>query len=394
MLLGRASIARVVAIACIGAALLAAWPKAAAAATVAEDAVNTSLTIDLSQDRIKWGEDVVVTVSVTNNTGTTVAGGLYVSFDDEALFLDVTGGELLRRGAAAFNLATSDSKPISRPMVESWEDAWKPGVQRQVVLKVMPLARDRLRVLARATFVPQGQSKKILIAPTTFESRSLDQTKFPATVSYIYISRQGSLRKTFRRFEQRLRQLDDAERTVFANALAAVLEDRASLESLIADEGATGIKQSLALVAPQIADKLRRDAPVALEKLRCLLVDVGCSDAAVYFGMPLAVYQGKSAAEAARLDAKTRISSEKGGNELVALLESAGLSYRQDKSQSAILVDVNGISISVDTAGPVVVELLNRIIPLLGQAADKPHAESNNLSFVRLRARLGDGTPK
>ena|ERR1700754_166844 len=394
MIFDSATIRRLVVAPLICASLLALWIGQLAAAPVVEGATNTNLAIDLSSDHIQWGEEVEVTVSAANSTGMTVAGGIYVSFDDEVLLLEVTGGAVLRPGDPAFNLAASVSKPVARLMVESWEDAWKPGAQRKVVLRVMPLARERIRVLARATFVGRGQPKKIFISPTSFESRSLDQTAFPTTVSYVYIARQASLRRTFRRFENRLRQLDDSEQTRFANALASMLEDQGSLNSLIADEGAAGVKQSLLLAAPQIADKLRRDAPFALENLRCLLVDLSCSRAAVYFGMPLAVYQERSAEEVSRLDARTRISNEKGGNELVALLESEGFSFGQDKSNSVIVVKLQGMTVSVENGRRVVNDLLNKIIPLVGPLAEKTHPEINDLSFVRLQRQLEAGADK
>jgi hypothetical protein len=393
MFFGKVLIHRLVVALLIGASAFYGARQAAADPAV-EDAENTGLAIELSQDHIQWGEEIDVSVSATNSTGTTVSGGIYVSFDEDVLMLDVIGGAVLRAGDSAFNFADSASKPIARPMVESWEDTWKPSVQRKVVLKVMPLAREHVRVLARASFVGSGRPKKLFISPTSFESRSLDQTGFPSTVSYLYISQKTGLRRSFRRFEHRLRQLDNSDQIRFANALASMLEDQNSLKSLLNDETASDIKQSLLFAAPQIASKLRRDPPVALENLRCLLVDLNCSRGAVYFGVPLAVYQEKSPDEVARLNAKTSIANEKGGNELVALLEAEGMSYRQDKPGSAVVVKLNGTGVVVEDNRAVVKELLNKLIPLLGPAAEKSHPEINGLSFVLLQGQLNAGSKK
>lgn len=366
-------------------------PVCAAAAAALEEATNTNLSIALSRERVQWGEEVEIVVSAVNSTGMTLSGGIYVSFDDEVLMLDVKGGNILRPGASAYNLAASTSKPIGRPMAELWEDNWKPGIERKVTLLVMPLARDRIRVLARATFVNPGSPPKIWISPGRTESRSLDETAFPTNVGYVLISRQASLRRTFRRFERRMRELNDAEQSRFAAALAGMLEDPKALKGLFADESTAALSQSLQIVAPRIADQLRRDAPVALDNMRCLMVDLGCRRALVYFGVPLAVYAEFSAEEVARLDAKVQISNEKGGSELVALLEAEGVSYRRDRSNGGIEIKLNGASARVESGRPVVKELLERIIVLLGPAAQKIHPEANGMSFTRLQSQLLGG---
>src|SRR5690349_21383874 len=84
----------------------------AVAAPVVEEATNANLSIALNRERIQWGEELEITVSVANTTGMALSGGIYVSFDDEVLVLDVRGGKVLRPGTSAFNLATSTSKPI------------------------------------------------------------------------------------------------------------------------------------------------------------------------------------------------------------------------------------------------------------------------------------------
>jgi hypothetical protein len=363
-----------------------------AAGPAVEEAQNTNLSIGLGRDRIQWGEEVEVTVSAVNSTGTNLSGGIYVSFDDDALVLEVRGGSILRPGASAYNLAAAASKPITRPMVELWEDNWQAGTERRVALLVMPLARERLRVLARATFLNRGQPARIYISPTPYESRALDATAFPVNSAYVLISRQASLRRIFRRFERRIRELDDSDKGRFTVALAGMLEDPNAIKALT-DDGTNELKQALQLVAPKMALQLRRDPLVALDNLRCLLVDLSCRSAHIYFGVPLSFYQELSADELARLDAKSRITDEKGGSELVALMEAEGLSYRRSKD-GKIEVRLNGFLTVVDGDRTVVKELLDKLVPTLGAAAEKAHAEVNGLSFKGLQAQLNAGPSK
>jgi len=377
---------------CLGLVVLLYAMQAEAAGPAVEEAQNTNLSIELGRDRIQWSEEIEITVSAINSTGTNLSGGIYVSFDDDALVLEARGASILRSGDSAYNLAAAASKPIPRPMVELWEDNWQAGTERRVTLIVMPLARERLRVLARATFLGRGQPSKIYISPTHYESRALDATAFPVRSAYVLISRQASLRRIFRRFERRIRELDDSDKGRLAAALAAMLEDPNAIKALT-DDGSAEIKQALQLVAPKMALQLRRDPPVALDNLRCLLVDLGCRSAHIYFGVPLSAYQEMSADELARLDAKSRITEERGGSELVALMESEGLSYRRSKD-GKIEIRLNGGSTVVDSDRPVVKDLLDKLIPLLGVAAEKAHPEMNGLSFKRLQAQFGTSADK
>jgi hypothetical protein len=370
---------------CLGVMTVSVGTHAAAAPAV-EEAQNTNLSIKSSRDRIQWGEEVEITVSAVNSTGTSLSGGIYVSFDDDALILEVRGGRILKPGDVAYNLAAGVSKPIARPMVELWEENWQAGTERQVVLIAMPLARERLRILARTTFLGSGQPQKIFISPTTFESRSLDATAFPSSPAYVQISRQASLRRIFRRFERRIRELDDSDKGRFAAALASMLEDPAAIKALT-DDGTPELRQSLQLVAPKMAQQLRRDPPVALDNLRCLLVDLSCRTAHLYFGVPISVYKEMSADDLATLDARNRISDEKGGSELVALMEAEGLSYRRNKD-GKIEIRLSGATTTVDTDKQVVKELLDKLIPMLGASAEKAHADMNGLSFRKLQAQV------
>jgi hypothetical protein len=366
-------------------------PQRAVAAPAVEDAKGTNLTVAVSRDRIRWGEETEVTISAINSTGSTLTGGLYVSFDEDALVLEVKGGSLLRSGAVVYNLKTSTSQPITRPMVEAWQQDWKPGVERRVVITLLPIARDRIRIRARATFLAHSRQPQLYISPGRLESRALDEAEFPTTIAYVLVSRYASLRRAIRRIERRIRELDDSEQRRFASALAVALEDPKALADLL--QGATdpdlkAFTQSLLMIAPRIAEQLKRDPLVALDNLRCLMASLNCHRALAYFGVPASLYTELSGEEAARLDAKQKIVNEKGGNELIALLEAEGFPYRREKAGGAIVVQLESKSVKVEAAGPIVKVLLERIIAVLGPAAERTHTEANGMSFARLSAQL------
>jgi prefoldin subunit 5 len=386
-------------LACIIAAVLAAGvaiPHTHAAVAV-EEATAADLTVTVVPDRLKWGEETEVVVSAVNSTGSTLAGGIYVSFDEDVLVLDVKDGTLLRPGAFIFDLKTSVSRRIARPVVESWERAWKPGIQRRVVLTVLPLARERVRVHARLTLILSTQPPRIGISPGRLESRSLDEAGFPAQVGFVWISRHTSLRRAIRRIERRIRNLEDSEQRRFAYALADAMDDPKALVDLLGDTASPELqqfRQSLILAAPRIVERLRGDPIVALDHLRCLMANLSCQRALLYYGVPKEFYKELSAEEAARLEAKKRIENEKGGNELIALLEAEGFVYRREKKPEAIIVQLDGgTSVKVETRGVFARELLERIVAALGSAAERTHPEANGLSFALLLKQLGGSTP-
>lgn len=381
-------------IAMLGATLLLHAPPAKAqnrAAPQLKEMSGSDLAVQVVPDRIKWGEETDVVVSAVNSTGSTLPGGLYVSFDEDVLILDVKGGTLLRPGAQAFNLRTGLSKPIARPMVESWEHGWSPGTERRVILTVLPMARDRIRVLARVTLAKPGNPPLIHVSPGPAESRALDEAEFPARTGYIWVARHDGLRRALRRVERRIRNLDETDQRRFALALASAMGDPTALTDLLADAASPDLKQltqALRTLAPRIAEQLRNDPIFALDNLRCLMANLGCKRALVYFGVPLSLYGEISREEAARLEAKKTISNERGGNELVALLETEGFSYRQEQPDGAIVVQVGAKSLRFTTRGSLVKEMLGQIVATIGPAAERVHEEANGLSFARLRAQL------
>jgi hypothetical protein len=377
---------------CVCAALFA--QQGTTATPAVKEATNTGLSVTVIPDHIQWGEETEIRVTASNREGVTLSGGLYVSFDDDILVLEVKGGKVLRSNDMIFDLNTSTSHAVMRPVVESWEESWKAGVERSLVLVVLPLARERVRVLARATFLGSGPQPQLFISPGTFESRSLDEASFPTRVGYVWITQNESLRRALRRFERRMRDLDTVEQRRFALALATALEDPKALNDLLKDTSTPDLKlfkQSLLAAAPGIAIQLRSDPLIALDNLRCLMANLDCRSALVYFGMPLSVYRELSAEEIARNEAKTQITSEKGGNELIGLLEAEGISYRREK-MGAITVQLNGVSVEIEPGRPVVKGLLDRLITALGPAAEKPYPEVGGMSFARLRSQLG-GAP-
>lgn len=367
------------------------------AAPVIKEMTGSDLTIDIAPDSVKWGEETEVTVSAVNTTGLTLGGGLYVSFDEDVLVLEVKDGKLLRPGDQLFNLKVSDVRPITRPAVESWHQNWRPGTERRVVLTILPIARDRIRVRARLTMLEPGNPPQLHLSPTPLESRSLDETEFPAKIGYVWVARHTGLRRALRRIERRIRDLDEGQQRRFALALAASLDEPKALSDLLADASTPDLKQfsqALQMTAPQISEQLRRDPIVALENLRCLMQSLNCRQALIYFGVPMALFGELSREEAARREVKTMISNEKGGNELMALLEAAGFSYRQDKASGTIVVQLTNTTVTVTARGPFVRDILGQIVTTLGPGADRRYQEANNWSFARLRAHLAEAEPQ
>lgn len=363
------------------------WQPAGAAPAV-KPAANSDLAIVVAPDQIRWGEEVAIDVSAVNGTGASVAGGIYVSFDDDILVLDAKGGTVLRENSVVYNLKTAASRAIRHIMVESWEEVWKPGAERRVSLVVLPLTRqDTLRVLVRATFI--GAAGELLIAPDATQEPARDETEFPARPTYVSISHTANLRRTLRSFELLARDFDESKERRFASALAATLEDQHALKDLFPDTGGDTLRPRLIAVAPRIAARLRSDPLVALDNLRCVMIDLNCDRALVYFGLPLAIYDEPIAQETARLSAKQRVEKERGGPALIALYDAERISYRYDEAANAIIVEVNSKEIRVKDGGNAVVpRLLDETIAALGAAAERTHLEVGDMSFARLRSTL------
>jgi hypothetical protein len=381
------------AVAALMAALLPAAMFAACetqAAPQLKEMSGSDLTIEVVPGRIKWGEEAEVTIRAVNTTGLTLPGGIYVSFDEDVLVLEVKGGTLLRAGATAYNLKTSTSPPITRPMVELWERSWAAGTERRIVLTVLPMVRDRIRVRARMTLLEQGNPPQIHVSPGPFESRALDETQFPTRIEYIWVARHAGLRRALRRIERRIRNLDDSEQRRFALALATAMDDPKALTDMLADAvnpDLQSFSQALHAAAPRISERLRRDPVVALDNLRCLMANLGCQSALAYFGVPLSFFE-LDRAEQARLAAKKLIEGEPSGHTLVALLDAEGFTYRQEKASGVIIIQLGSTALTFGAQGLVVRQMLEQIVATLGPAAERIHEEANGLSFARLRAQL------
>ncbi len=308
------------------------------------------------------------------------------------LILDVNGGTVLKTNAKVYHFKRGHEHPIARPMVEAWDKAWKAGVERTVIMTLLPIGRgERVRVRARATFIAPGNPSRLQISPGRIDSRALDDTEFPTVTTYLWVSRDASLRRSVRRIERRLRDLDESQQRRFAEALGTALENPSTFSdfgNLGPDAATRQTSQSLLGIVPGMAELLKRDPLQALENLTCLVKSLNCHSALIYFRVPQPLWAELSAEEVARLEAKRVLEKEKGGIELVALLDAEGITYTRDKS-GGIVVRVGRDPVQFGTGAGIVAAVLDRVIALLGPAADKVRLEANGLSFARLRAQIG-----
>ncbi len=142
---------------------------------------------------------------------------------------------------------------------------------------------------------------------------------------------------------------------------------------------------------PTIVGKLRGDPAVALEKLICLMTDLSCETAAVYFGVPFAVYAKVGQGVRVQDQARRALESEKGGDVLLSLLEAAGASFEFDEKSGDLTVEIGGRKVkSVPEPGRVV-RLLEDIIAANPASAATPHPDAGAMSFTVLRQRLRGG---
>lgn len=340
---------------------------------------------------VRWGDEIDIAVTALNGSGQRLAGGIYVSFDQEVFILSAGQGTILRPGATAFDLRTSAMKALGRPLIELWLPDWAPNAEQRLVIKVLPVAGPRIRVLARSTFVKPGATPTALLFPrrVAMRSPSPDEMGFPTGVLYLNVTRHGSLRRVIRRFEQRIRQMDEREQRHFASLIAAELENPNGL--LGGDMSAiSGIQK----FAPYVVTRLRGDPIVALSQLRCLMIDLECKDAMAYFGAPLELFGAVTKETRSRYEAKQLLGKERGGDELSALLEASGFTYALDDKTGAISVQTDTAKVEVPRGSAMVPRLLDEIAKVLGATADKPYLEAGGMSFAKLRTQLSGAGAK
>ena len=364
--------------------------SAARAAPPRVEDAEANLTITLGSERLGWGEELEVTVSATNLSGRKQSGGIDPSFDFDVIILAATDARILQPGAVAYDLRSSSVRPLARPLVEVWIADWSPQAEHKMVVTVLPLVSSRLRVLARTTMLQSGSMATLSIHPSRTESRSLDEQGFPSRVGYVDIARRDGLRRAIRRFGQRVSTLDTTSQGRFAQALADELENP---NGLVASSSGSDPLVGLKPFVPTIVGKLRRDPAGALEKLICLMTDLSCESAAVYFGVPFAVYAKVGQGVRAQDQARRALEAEKGGDVLVSLLEAEGASFEFDEKSGDLSIEFGGRKFKSVPGPGRVVRVLDDIVAANPANAAKPHPDAGGMSFTALHQQLrGGGT--
>jgi hypothetical protein len=123
------------------------------------------------------------------------------------------------------------------------------------------------------------------------------------------------------------------------------------------------------------------------------MASLKCHRALYYFGAPAEIFLERSEILARRDAAQRLIDAEPSGNVLIALLDASEMAYSLDQSTGTITVVVAGNKVTVRSA-PFVRQLIERIVSILGPAADKVHAEvAGGMSFSKLAANLSVSKP-
>lgn len=346
---------------------------------------------DVWPKQIKWGQEIKVTVSALNKQPHTYPGGIYITFDQDVLVLEAKGAHVHYPGAKVYSVKHGKPISIKRPLVEAWFPQWLPGQDHRIELLVLPINGKRVRVKVRATFIKTQVPLRLLVYPDAVNSSSYDEMGFPAEAHLVWIKRRGSARRAIRRMAEQVRELDLKRKHYFARTLSGALTqiDQYARAWAPAASGSTDTVRSLKVMAPRISTQLRDDPINALHQLECLMIDLNCYRALVYFGIPLEFYAETSPADSARAKGVGLIKQKQGGDILVALLDAEGITISFDRSSKKLLLASAGREFAFSDSTTLNTSILDKVIASLPAARSATtHNEANGYSFHSLRKIL------
>lgn len=337
--------------------------------------LGADLKVNLNKTDVKWGEIFTLEIKATNPLGRTVQGGITVSFSSNLIVSDkdrestiyYEGSRVFKKG----HICCATTKDI---MVENWYRYWGPNTTKTMRLKLFVLKTGTLKIYARAAFIKSARRKQIVNLPEY--SAVSDQQNYPVEVKHVVIKESPDFLRNFQLIINNSELIESPEILNHIQRLINNPRDEKALRFF----GIEDVKDSpdyLVQFKKLIKNSKIVNSPRFLDYLKRLINNPKDKEALKFFGVEELLTEKKKPARTAkaRKEAVDFISNQRGGENLIALIEAEGdIYFVEPSSPNTIQMDYYGNYYEFDKNSKIVSEIAKTIVRLKPNSdyVDKP----------------------
>lgn len=292
--------------------------------------LGADLKVNIDKTEVKWGEVFTLEIEAINPLNKTVQGGITVSFSSNLIITDKNrkskiyyeGSRVMKNG----HISRVITKDI---MVENWYKRWHAHAKRTMKLKLFVLKTGTLKVYARAAFMKNIKRKQVINLPR--DAAVSDQQDYPVYVKHILVKESPDFLRNFQLIVNNSALIDSPAILQNIQRLINNPRDKSALRFF----GIEDVKDSpdyLMQLKKLVKNPKIVNSPYFLYYLKRLINNPSDEKALNFFGVvPTDVIFAKREkpvkSEEAKRDAIDFISNQRGGENLIALIETEGDIY-------------------------------------------------------------------
>jgi hypothetical protein len=330
--------------------------------------LGADLKVNLDKTDVKWGEVFTLDIEARNPMNKTVQGGITVSFSSNLIITDKDrASKIYYEGSRVMKKGHISRVPTKDIMVENWYKRWPAHAKRTMRLKLFVLKTGTLKVYARAAFMKSIKRKQVVNLPR--DAAVSDQQDYPVYVRHVLVKESPDFLRNFQLIVNNSALIDSPAILQNIQRLINNPRDKSALRFF----GIEDVKDS-----PDYLMQLKKlfknpkivNSPHFLPYLKRLINNPSDEEALNFFGVaPADVVSAKREkpvkSEEAKRDAVDFISNQRGGENLVALIEAEGdIYFFVPRNRSTIKIGYYDNYYDFDKNGDIVSEIAKTIVRL------------------------------
>ena len=325
--------------------------------------------IKLDKTHVKWGEVFTLEIEARNPLNRTVQGGITVSFSSNLIVTDkdrqskiyYEGSRVFKKG----HICCATTKDI---MVENWYKRWPARTKRKMRLKLFVVKTGQLKIYARAAFIKSIRRKQVINFPK--KASVSDQQNYPVYVKHVLVKESPDFLRNFQLMINNSEAINSPEILNNIQRLVNNPRDKAALRFF----GIEDVKNSpdyLVQLKKLIKNPKIVNSPHFMRYLKRVINNPADKEALKFFGVELVKERKKPVrTEKARKEAIGFIENQRGGENLIALIEAEGdIFFVEPSDKNTIQLDYYGNYYPFDKNSHIVSEIAKTIVRI------KPNSE-------------------
>ena len=292
--------------------------------------LGVEVKVNFDKTDVKWGEIFNLEIEAINPLNKTVQGGITVSFSSNLIITDKDrASKIYYEGAKVYKKGHVCCATITDIMVENWYKRWPPNAKKTMRLKLFVLKTGTLKVYARAAFIKSIKRKQVVNLP--IDAAVYDQQDYPVYVKHVLVKESPDFLRNFQLIVNNSALIDSPALLHNIQRLINNPRDKSALRFF----GIGDVKNSpdyLMQLKKLVKNPKIVNSPHFLRYLKRVINNPSDKEALNFFGVDpadiaLAKKRKPVKSEEARQDAVDFISNQRGGENLIALIEAEGDIY-------------------------------------------------------------------